>query len=156
VTEVVVQIDVRATPEQCFDAARSMDFHTWSMGRLGTGERIVGGRSAGLLEMGEEVEFEARHLGSTRRLRARMTAFDRPRMFTDMQVKGPFRSLVHTHTFERTSPGITRVTDRIQVAVDWWLGGLAAERLAVGPHLRRLLTGHQANLQRTVESGVLR
>lgn len=148
--ELVLQIRVAAAPEVCFDLARSMDFHRSSMSA--SGERIVGGRASGLIELGEEVEFEARHLGMTRRLRSRVTEFDRPRRFVDEQVAGPFRALRHEHVFEASAGG-TRLTDRVRIEVGWSALGWVAERLLVGPHLRAVLRGHQENIKRAAESG---
>lgn len=127
-----------------------MDFHVWSM--RATGERIVGGRAAGFIEPGEEVEFEARHLGLTRRLRAKVTVFEPPLTFADEQVRGPFRSLIHTHSFEAQADGTVRITDLLAFHLGFGIAGLAVERLLIRPHLRRLLTLHQRNLKATAES----
>ena len=54
--------EIAAPIEQCFDLARDIDFHTRSL--EGTGERAVAGRTTGLIELGESVTWEARHLGS--------------------------------------------------------------------------------------------
>jgi ligand-binding SRPBCC domain-containing protein len=147
--ELVLLIEIAAAPGVCFDLARSMDFHRSSMSA--SGERIVGGRATGLISLGEEVEFEARHLGMTRRLRARVTEFERPRRFVDEQVAGPFRSLRHEHLFEANGGG-TRLTDRVRIEVGWGVLGWLAERLVVGPHLQRVLRGHQENIKRAAES----
>jgi hypothetical protein len=149
-TELVLSIEVAAAPEVCFDLARSMDFHRSSMSA--SGERIAGGRGSGLIELCEDVEFEARHLGMTRRLRARVTELERPRRFVDEQVAGPFRSLRHEHVFEAAGGG-TRMTDRVWIDVGWSVLGRAAERLVVRPHLGRVLRAHQANIKRAAESG---
>lgn len=130
-----------------------MDFHTDSMSRIGTGERIVGGRASGLIGLDEEVEFEARHLLKRRRLRARITAFDRPKRFVDVQVRGDFKSLTHEHTFEPLPDGCTRVTDRIAFDAGYGPLGLVIERLVIAPHLRRIVSRHQANLKAAIESG---
>jgi ligand-binding SRPBCC domain-containing protein len=127
-----------------------MDFHTWSM--RATGERITAGRATGLIGLNEEVEFEARHLGLTRRLRARITTFDAPRTFTDIQTVGPFQILRHTHTFEPLFAGVTRVTDRLELHVGWGWPGFLIERRFVVPHLRSLITAHQGRLRQTLET----
>lgn len=152
VTTLTIQIDVDAQPQRCFDLARSMDFHTHSMRK--TGERIVGGRSTGLIGPGEEVEFEGRHLGVRQRLRARITAFDPPRMFVDEQVRGAFRSLRHEHQFDELPDRGTRITDRVTFDAGWWLLGIAVERWIIRPHLRRLITSHQRNIKRALETAV--
>jgi ligand-binding SRPBCC domain-containing protein len=103
VATIRIETVVPAPPADVFDLARDLDFHTRSLAH--TGERIVSGKRGGLIDLGEEVEWEARHLGITWRLRSRITAFDRPHTFTDEQVSGPFASFVHRHTFESDGAG---------------------------------------------------
>lgn len=129
-----------------------MDFHTYSMRE--TGEKIVGGRSSGLIEQGEFVEFEGSHLGLVRRLRAKITKFNRPASFIDEQDEGPFRTFRHEHRFSARpdDTAITIVQDHLYIAVGWSIFGLFAERAIVVPHLRKLLTQHQLNLKAALES----
>lgn len=87
----------RAPRELLFDLSRDLDFHTRSLEH--TGERIVGGKRGGLIELGEEVEWEARHFGLRLRLRSRISEMDRPSTFVDEQVRGPFTWFRHRHTF---------------------------------------------------------
>lgn len=150
VREFVLKILIDAAPERCFDLARSMDFHLHSM--RATGEKIVGGRSSGLIGLHEEVEFEARHLGWRHRLRARVVEFDAPWFFADEQVRGPFRSLRHEHRFEALGAGQTAMTDRLVIDVGRGAIGRLAEHAVVEPHLRRLLAGHQARLKAAAEA----
>ncbi len=149
--ELQLSITIQAPIERCFDLARSMDFHTWSM--KATGEKIVSGRPSGLIELGEFVEFEAAHLGLVRRLRAKITKFNRPRSFMDEQDKGPFRTFRHEHRFSTNpdNPSITLVEDHLYIVVGWSVFGLIAERALVVPHLQRLLTQHQFNLKAALE-----
>jgi len=138
--KVHLETFVRGPVEEVFDLARDLDFHQRSLEH--TGERIVGGKPSGLIELGEEVEWEARHLGLRWRLRSRVTAFDRPLSFVDEQVRGPFASFTHRHAF-RTAPGGTLMTD------DWThraplgaLGRLAD--LGLSAYVERLLRRRNA------------
>lgn len=150
--ELQLSISINAPIERCFDLARSMEFHTYSM--RATGEKIVSGRSSGLIELGEFVEFEAAHLGLVRRLRAKITKFERPARFIDEQDRGPFQILRHEHRFSSNpqDPSATLVQDHLYIAVGWSVFGLIAERAIVAPHLRKLLTQHQLNLKSALES----
>ena len=62
--------------------------------------------------------------------------WDPPRMFSERQVRGPFRTFEHRHEFE-ARPGGTLIRDRIRVALPLLLGGGLATRLIVEPRLRR-------------------
>ena len=72
---------VAAPPEQVFDCARDVGLHVRSAGR--TRERVVEGRTEGLLEPGEQITWEAHHLGCRRRMTVRITGFERPRWFRE-------------------------------------------------------------------------
>jgi len=124
---------VPAPRERVFDLARDLDFHQRSLGH--TGERIVDGRRGGLIELGEEVEWEARHFGVRLRLRTRIVAMDRPSSFVDEQVRGPFVSMVHRHEF-RESNGATEMID------DW------THRAPLGPITDLVLRGYMERLLR--------
>ena len=74
---IVLETVIRAAPERCFDLARSVDAHVASTHQ--SGERVVAGRTQGLLELGEEVTWEAVHLGLRQRLTAKITVLERRR-----------------------------------------------------------------------------
>lgn len=53
--------DIAAPIERVFDFARSIDVHQESQAKHG--EKVVAGRTAGLIEAGETVTWEATHFG---------------------------------------------------------------------------------------------
>jgi hypothetical protein len=91
---------IAASIEVCFDLARSIDVHIEST--VGTDEKAVAGVTSGLIDLGQEVTWEATHFGVRQRLTSRITAFDRPGHFRDSQVRGPFRRFDHDH-FSRSN-----------------------------------------------------
>src|ERR671910_3106519 len=123
---------VAAPPERCFDLSLSVELHLDST--AGTGERVVAGVSSGVLALGDTVTWEARHLGSRRRLTVQVTEFDRPQHFRDVQLEGPFRRMAHDHWFQCAENG-TRMRDRFEFAT--WLP--VFDRVVLVPHLRGLL-----------------
>ncbi len=137
---------IRAPPERVFDLARDVDFHARSMAH--TRERAVGGRTSGLIELGEEVEWEARHFGLTLRLRSRITAMDRPRSFVDEQARGTFRSFVHRHEFTPHDGGTKMLDDWNHEAPL----GFLADPLFLARYMRKLLVMRNALLKREAES----
>lgn len=92
--------------------------------------RVV--RREGGLMVGAEVEFLI-PIGPIRiRWLARHTEYERNRLFTDVQVRGPFRCWRHRHEFIPVEGG-TRLTDSIEVrlpggALAEWLAGWAVRR----------------------------
>src|SRR6266508_5536253 len=100
---VRVRTEIRAPAERVFDLARDVDLHVASMRRHG--EIPVAGVTSGLIGEGEEVRWRARHLGRTFELTARVTAFERPAYFRDVQVSGPFVRFEHEHRFDAVESG---------------------------------------------------
>ena len=139
---------VRATPERCFDASRDLDLHLESMGH--TGERAVAGRTSGLIELGEQVTWEARHFGIRQRFTSKITAFDRPRYFQDSMVKGAFHSFVHDHYFEPAADG-TVMKDVLTFRSPLGPLGALVDRLVMSAYLRKLLMTRNETLKRALE-----
>jgi ligand-binding SRPBCC domain-containing protein len=140
---------IAAPPERCFDAARDLDLHQKSMAH--TGERAVAGRTSGLIEMGEEVTWRARHFLVTQHFTSRITAFDRPRHFQDSMQRGAFRSFVHDHTFEARGGGAA-MTDVLAFAAPLGILGRIAEVLVLRRYLTRLLESRAKVIKEAVEA----
>ena len=128
---------IDAPIERCFDAARDLDLHVRSVAH--TNERAVAGRTSGLIEMGEEVTWRARHFGVTQHFTSRITAFDRPRYFQDAMQRGAFKSFVHDHYFE-VERGQTKMIDVLAFSAPLGFLGRIAEIVVLRRYLTRLLT----------------
>lgn len=100
--ELETRID--APIERVFDLDRSIYAHAASTG--GTGERAIAGRTIGLIEFGETVTWEARHLCIWQKLTSRISELDRPNSFVDEMTRGAFASMRHVHRFESVGGAI--------------------------------------------------
>lgn len=140
---------IQAPVDRVFDLARSIDAHITST--EGIGERAVGGRTSGLIELDETVTWEARHFGIRQRLTSKITEFDRPRMFEDVMVAGAFASMRHVHRFEPTDGG-TLMTDEFRFSAPLGLLGRIAECLFLTRYMRRLLADRNQVLKDLAES----
>ena len=143
-TTIVVETRILAPIEVCFDLARDVDAHVQTSSA--TGERAVGGRTSGLLELGDVVTFEAVHFGIRQRLTSKIVEFDRPRRFVDEMVEGAFASLRHTHEFNVEG---TSVLMRDTLTWRSPLGplGVLADRLFVKRHLYNYMVTKQSDLK---------
>jgi len=141
---------INAPIDRCFDLARSIDFHMHSM--RATSERAIAGTTTGLIGPGQEVTWQARHLGRLRTLTSRICAFDAPRMFADEMVTGDFKSFRHEHTFTPLSPTTTQLDDRFEFAAPLGPLGHLASALFLTAYMRRLLKGHTQRLRAALES----
>ena len=96
-TKIELSTHINAPIEICFDHARSIDLHLKSMDQ--TGEEAIDGRISGLIELGETVTWRAKHFGIWQTLTSKITEYDYPNRFTDIMVKGAFKSFRHEHLF---------------------------------------------------------
>lgn len=127
--------DVHASQQFCFDLSRSIDLHRDSMTR--SREKAIAGVTSGLIGAGEEVTWEAQHLGLRWRVTSRITEFEPPHRFVDEMIRGPFSRFRHEHLFERTQDG-TRMQDVLEYRVRAGPLRALADPLAEW-YLRRLL-----------------
>ncbi|MCX2452634.1 SRPBCC family protein [Pedobacter sp. PLR] len=98
---------ILAKPGVVFDLSRSIDLHQLSTKH--THEKVIAGRMSGLIEYGESVTWRAKHFGVFQELTSRITAFDKPRSFTDEMVSGAFKSFEHLHKFEPKDNGTNMI-----------------------------------------------
>jgi len=143
-----IETFIAAPPERCFDAARDLDLHLKSMAH--TGERAVAGRTSGLIELGEEVTWRARHFLITQHFTSKITAFDRPRYFQDAMQRGAFRSFVHDHVFKARDGGTT-MTDVLTFAAPLGILGRIAEAVVLRRYMTRLLEARAKIIKEAVE-----
>lgn len=139
---------IAAPIERVFDLARDIDLHAQSMAH--TGERAVGGRTTGIIGLGEVVTWRARHFGRTWSLTSRIVAFEPPTRFVDEQESGPFRSFRHEHRFESVTGG-TRMTDEWRHQSPLGPLGRLVDWMLLDRYMRGLLVTRNATLSRTAE-----
>jgi ligand-binding SRPBCC domain-containing protein len=144
VSRIELETVISAPIERCYDLSLSVELHLRST--ASTGERVVAGVSSGVLMLGDHVTWEARHLGLKHRLSMTISVTDRPRMFRDELVRGPFRRLVHDHFFEQTDGG-TRMRDVFEFST----GVRPLDALVLKPHLRRFLVRRNATIKELAE-----
>jgi ligand-binding SRPBCC domain-containing protein len=135
--------------EQCFDLARSVDFHVHSA--RATREQAVAGVTTGLISGGQEVEWKAKHFGLWWKMRVRMTAFDPPKHFQDTMVEGPFLCFTHDHGFEPCDSG-TLMKDFVRFQSPVSVLGSLFDKLILGRYVRRFLQSRNIQLQAEAES----
>jgi ligand-binding SRPBCC domain-containing protein len=146
---ITIETAIRAPIERCFDAARDLDLHRKTMAH--TNEAAVAGRTSGLIELGEEVTWRARHFGIRQHFTSKITAFDFPRYFQDTMQRGAFRSFVHDHYFAAQN-GVTTMKDVLAFSAPLGILGRVAEKLVLRRYLARMLTLRAAMIRDWVES----
>jgi len=147
-TTIVVETRITAPIERCFDLARDIDAHVKTSSS--TGERAVGGKTSGLLDLGDVVTFEAVHFGIRQRLTSRIVEFDRPRRFVDEMVQGAFASLRHVHEFVVDGSAVV-MRDTLTWRSPLGVLGVVADKLFVEGHMRAFLVKKQSELKEFAE-----
>ncbi len=143
---------IRAPIERCFDLARSVEVHL--AGNAGSGETAVngGGVSCGLIGMGQQVTWRAKHFGVWQNLTSEITAMQRPSYFQDTMIQGPFQFMKHDHFFRALSPGETEMHDVFCFAGPLLILGRLAEIVFLRHYLQALLRERNAVLKKIAES----
>jgi ligand-binding SRPBCC domain-containing protein len=127
---------IHAVPEVCFDLSLDIGLHMQSMKE--TNERAVGGRTGGLIKLGETVTWKARHFGLYFIMTVRITELVSPLYFIDEMIKGPFKYLRHRHIFTKTPEG-TLMTDLFDFQSPFGILGRMADQVFLERYMRTLL-----------------
>jgi ligand-binding SRPBCC domain-containing protein len=140
---------VRAPIKRTFDLARSIDLHMVSTAH--TGERAVAGVTTGLLGLGQEVTWRARHFGTWQHLTSRITVFARPLHFRDSMVRGAFLRFDHDHFFAQQED-VTIMRDVFDFESPFGILGRIAEQLFLTRYMRSLLKARNNMIKTVAES----
>jgi ligand-binding SRPBCC domain-containing protein len=149
VASIRLETLIDAPIEYVFDLARNIQAHAASAAH--TGERIVECPPSGLVELGDEVEFEARHFGIRQRLRSKIVEYDRPRRFVDQMQRGAFKTLRHVHEFRSAADG-TLMIDELEFTSPLGVLGKLADVLVLRSYMTNFLRRRNTQLKRMAEA----
>lgn len=127
---------IAAPVERVFDLSRSVNLHKISTAH--THEKIVGGKMSGLIEEGETVTWQAKHLYKERKFTSKITAMQRPESFTDEMIQGDFKSFRHEHHFKATDNG-TIMIDVVEFESPYGIIGKWINRFYLTNYIEQLL-----------------
>jgi ligand-binding SRPBCC domain-containing protein len=96
----------------------------------------IAGPAPSPMAAGSRIEYRIRWMGLSLRWVTRITRWDPPNEFQDVQEKGPYARWVHTHRFRSTEEGVV-IEDHVDYALP--LGPLG--RLVHALRVRRQLEG---------------
>lgn len=148
--KIVLEMHINASPEIVFDLSRSIDIHKLSTAK--TGEEAIGGKTSGLMELHDTVEWKAKHLGIWQKLSTEITAYKRPEYFTDEMLKGAFNSFIHEHHFKKTDYGCL-MTDIFNYKSPFGILGKLADFLFLKKYMTNFLFERNNVIKQVAESG---
>lgn len=133
---IILETTIRASKEVVFDLARSIDLHQLSTKK--TKEEAIGGRITGLMELGEEVTWRAKHFGIYQRLTSKMTELQKHDHFVDEMTKGIFKRFRHEHQFKDIGD-LTIMIDIFDYTSPLGILGKTADKLFLEKYMTRFL-----------------
>ncbi|QKJ32174.1 SRPBCC family protein [Mucilaginibacter mali] len=143
---------IKAPVQVCFDLARSIDLHKQSMQH--TGEKAVAGTTDGLIGLDETVTWQGRHFGITMQMTSKITELRYATSFTDEQVKGPFKTLKHQHTFQQIGD-YTLMSDYFEFESPLGVLGRFVDSLLMRGYLSRLLLMRNEEIRAAAEANAI-
>ena len=146
---LIIETEINAPPEVCFDLVRDISLHIQTL--KNTGEKAVAGRTHGKIALGETVTFEGKHFGIRQRLTVKITEFEKPNHFTDEMTHGTFKSFKHKHEFIAKGDG-TLMRDTLRWTSPFGFLGKIVDAVLLEKHLRKLVTNRNVELKRVAES----
>lgn len=145
----VIETQINASPETCFDLMRDVRLHTETTEH--TNEKAVAGVTEGMIGLGQTVTFEGTHFGMRQRLTVKVTAFERPTLFVDEMIEGRFKSFKHIHEFTPQDGG-TLMRDTLEWTSPFGFIGRIVDTLLLEKHLRDLVSKRNEKLKKIAES----
>lgn len=142
---------IHADIRKVFDLARDIDLHQKSTFR--TGEKAIAGRTSGLIEQGETVTWKASHLGIMQTLTTKIVTMQKPHHFTDVMLKGAFRSMKHQHLF-RKEGRYTVMTDIFEFESPFGIIGKIVNAVFLKNYMKKFLLERNRLIKNTAEAEV--
>jgi ligand-binding SRPBCC domain-containing protein len=149
--QIVIETLIHAPADICFDLMRDIRIHTETTSQ--TNEKAVAGVTDGKIGLGQTVTFEGTHFGVRQRLTVKVVEFERPSRFVDEMIEGRFQSFRHLHEFYPGDNG-TLMRDTLEWRSPFGIVGRIVDKLLVGPHLQKLVSGRNAKLKQIAEKAV--
>lgn len=146
---IVLETEINAPIERCFDLSRSIDLHKIST--MHTNEEAIDGVTSGLIKLNESVTWRAKHFGIYQSLTTKITEFDSPRFFIDEMVKGAFKGFRHEHHFEAIENG-TLMSDIFDYRSPFGILGKLVDVIVLKRYMTKLLIKRNDTIKEFAES----
>lgn len=139
---------IKAPPQVVFDTSRSIDLHQSSMTRYS--EKAIAGVKSGLMNKGDTVTWQAKHLFRNRKLKVMMTELEAPAFFADEMLEGDFKTIRHEHFFKPVDDG-TIMIDDFYFESPFGVMGKIINALFLTNYMKRLLLERNNEIKATTE-----
>lgn len=151
-SKIYLKTFINADIQKVFDLSRDIDFHKKSTSK--TNEKAIAGKTSGLIELGETVTWRAKHLGFYQTLTTKIIDIESPKMFTDVMIKGVFKSMKHQHIFQEKE-GTTLMIDIFEFESPFGVFGKIFNRIFLENYLKNFLIERNRMIKETTESEII-
>ena len=132
-----------------FDLARDIDLHQKSTSK--TNEKAIAGRISGLIELNETVTWRAKHLGFYQTHQSKIIEMEKPYRFTDVMLKGRFKSFRHQHLFKKEGQN-TIMTDILEFESPFGIIGQLFNYFFLKNYMKNFLLERNKMIKNTAEN----
>jgi ligand-binding SRPBCC domain-containing protein len=143
---------IDAPIDRVFDLSRSVEVHLLANVHEGEQALAMGGVTLGLVGLGEQVTWRAKHFGLWHELTSKATVVKPPTHFQVTMVKGIFRSMQADHLLHSLPSGATELRDLFTIAAPLPILGLIAEALFLRRYMIALNRERNAVIKQLAES----
>ncbi len=147
-SKVHLKTSIKADIQIVFDLARDIDLHQKSTFK--TRETAIAGTTSGLIEDGETVTWRAKHLGFYQTHTSKIINMKKPYEFTDVMLKGTFKSLKHQHLFYQEGEN-TFMTDVFEFESPFGIIGKLFNTLFLKNYMMTFLLERNNLIRKTAE-----
>jgi ligand-binding SRPBCC domain-containing protein len=148
-SEIYLKTIIKAEIQKVFDLARDIDLHQKSTSK--TQEKAIAGRISGLIEENETVTWRAKHLGVYQTHTSTIISMEKPYQFTDIMLKGTFKSLKHQHIFKQEGEN-TIMTDIFEFESPFGIIGKLFNHFFLKNYLKNFLLERNKLIKTTAEN----
>ncbi|MBT2622476.1 MULTISPECIES: SRPBCC family protein [Chryseobacterium] len=148
-SRICLETIIKADIDVVFDLARDIDLHQKSTFK--TKEKAIAGRTSGLIELNETVTWRAKHLGFYQTHTSKISSMEKPYEFTDIMLKGTFKSLKHQHLFKQEGKN-TIMTDIFEFESPFNIVGKLFNTFFLKNYLKGFLLERNATIKKAAES----
>lgn len=106
-----------------------------------------------LMEKGSVIDYMIRLHGFPMKWRTVISNYDPPHSFTDIQVKGPYKTWIHTHNFVEKDGG-TLMTDKVEYEVPMGFLGDVIRFLFVRREVEKIFNYRKKVISDIFEKGI--
>lgn len=133
---IYLKTKIEAPLERVFDLCRNVEVHMRSTAQ--TNEVAINGIQSGLLNLNDDVTWEATHFGIRQQLTSHITVCEPYQFFQDKMVSGSFQSFIHNHHFSYQD-GVSVVEDNFNFESPFGPIGTIFNHLVLTDYMRSFL-----------------